>query len=84
MPDGTFFAIVHHPDGDKSPFSEKRIGIDHASFNIPAEDLPAWERHLCHAGISYQPPAPSASGELLIGLRDPDNIQIQIYGRNAE
>src|SRR5712691_11099662 len=83
MPDGTFFAVVYHPDGDMSPFSEKRIGIDHVSFTIAAEDLPVWERRLRDAGISHQPPAPSASGELLIVPRDPDNIQLQIYGRNA-
>ncbi len=23
MPDGTFFAVVYHPDGDMSPFNQK-------------------------------------------------------------
>lgn len=83
MPDGTFFAVVLHADGDMSPFNEKRIGLDHVSFNVAADELPDWERRLTEAGIPYQPPAPSASGELLIVSRDPDNIQLQIYGRNT-
>lgn len=83
MPDGTFFAVVHHPDGDFSSFNEKRIGIDHVSFSVDSTELASWQGRLTAAGISYKPPAPSASGELLIVLRDPDDIQVQIYGHAA-
>lgn len=83
LPDGTFFAVVHHPDGDFSPFDEKRIGADHVSFNVSAAELGAWEERLREAGLTVAPPAPSASGEMLLVFRDPDGIQLQIYGRAA-
>lgn len=58
-----------------------RTGLDHVSFSVPVEELDAWQHQLRTAGIPHSEPAPSAFGEPLIVLRDPDGIQLQIYGR---
>ncbi|GAC1610113.1 MAG: VOC family protein [Mycobacteriales bacterium] len=83
LPDGNFFGIVQHSRGDKSRFDEMRTGLDHISFTVAAEDLGSWQERFREAAISASEPAPAASGELVIVVRDPDNIQIQIFGRRS-
>lgn len=81
LPDGNYFGIVQHARGDESRFDEMRTGLDHISFTVTAEELPAWQKRFGAAGISSSEPAPAASGEMVIIVRDPDNIQVQIFGR---
>jgi len=81
LPDGAFLGLVHHRNGDAGQFDEMRPGLDHLSFTVPAAELGDWQQRLTAAGAPHSPPAPSAFGEPLIVLRDPDNIQLQIYGR---
>jgi glyoxylase I family protein len=76
--------VVKHASGEPGRFDERRIGMDHVALSVPAEELPSWRQRLDDAGVPYTPPAPSALGEPLIVLRDPDNIQLQIYGRQAQ
>lgn len=83
LPDGNFFGIVEHALGDRSRFDEMRTGLDHISFTVAAAELEDWQRRLREEGIRQSEPAPAASGELVIVLRDPDNIQIQIFGRRS-
>ena len=83
LPDGNYFGIVQHSLGDHSRFNEMRTGLDHVSFTVNAEELTAWQQRFAEAGIPSSEPAPAASGELVIVVRDPDNIQIQIFGRRS-
>ena len=76
-----FFAIVEHARGDRCTFDEMRTGLDHISFSVPASKLENWQKRLREEGIRQSEPAPAASGELVIVVRDPDNIQAQILGR---
>jgi hypothetical protein len=57
-----------------------RTGLDHISFSVPASELDTWQKNLGEEGIGQSEPAPAASGELVIVVRDPDNIQVQILG----
>jgi catechol 2,3-dioxygenase-like lactoylglutathione lyase family enzyme len=81
LPDGNFFGIVEHSRGDRCTFDEMRTGLDHISFSVPASKLEDWQKRLREEGIGQSEPAPAASGELVIVVRDPDNIQVQILGR---
>ena len=81
LPDGNFFGIVEHAHGDRCTFDEMRTGLDHISFSVPASKLEDWQKRLREEGIGQSEPAPAASGELVIVVRDPDNIQVQILGR---
>ena len=78
-----YFAIVQHLLGDRSLFDEMRTGLDHVSFTLPAEELASWRQRFRAAGIASSEPAPAASGDLVTVVRDPDNIQIQIFGRRS-
>lgn len=80
LPDGIVFGVVHHRQGS-GEFDEVRPGLDHLAFTVPAAELPQWQQRLAEGDVPYSPPAPSAFGDPLIVLRDPDGIQLQIYGR---
>jgi glyoxylase I family protein len=65
-----------HPD---APFSEFRTGLDHIAFTVPSrDDLEAWQRLLADKGVTFSPIAGSPFGSL-IALRDPDNIQLELW-----
>jgi len=83
FPDGNYFGIVQHALGDHRRFDEMRTGLDHISFTVSAQELASWQQRFAEAGIPSSEPAPAASGELVIVVRDPDNIQIQIFGRRS-
>lgn len=83
LPDGHFFGIVAHQGGDHAPFTEKHTGLDHVSFTVPAAELTQWQQRLTTEGYPTSEPAPALSGELTVVVRDPDNIQVQILGRQA-
>jgi glyoxylase I family protein len=80
LPDGRLVGLVQHQASSGEPFDETRTGMDHLAFSVPAEELPEWSARLADAGVQHSPPAPSAFGEPLIVFRDPDRIQLQIYG----
>ncbi len=81
LPDGRLFGIVRHAAGDGSSFDEMRTGLDHVAFAVDATELQTWRRRLADSGVPTSEPGLSALGEPLIVARDPDGIQIQIYGR---
>ena len=83
LPDGSLLGVVKHANGEPGQFDERRIGMDHVAMSVPAAELPDWQQRLEQAGVTHSPPAPSAFDEPLMVLRDPDNIQLQIYGRRA-
>lgn len=72
-------ALAEHPANPGEPFDERRCGLDHLSFELPTGfDLHAWTRAL--AGRGYDPPPVGDDhGVPLVVLRDPDNIQIELY-----
>ncbi|MGH8982494.1 MAG: VOC family protein [Acidimicrobiia bacterium] len=72
-------ALAEHPANPGEPFDELRCGLDHLSFELPAGfDLDAWSRGLADRGYDV-PPLGDDNGVPLVVLRDPDNIQIELY-----
>jgi len=80
LPDGRLVGLVQHQATTDQPFDEAHTGLDHLALSVPVNELPDWEHRLNQAGVEHSPPALSALGEPLIVLRDPDHIQLQIYG----
>ena len=65
-----------HADGT---FSEFRTGLDYIAFTVPSrDDLEAWQGLLAEKGVTFSPIADSPLGAL-IALRDPDNIQLELW-----
>jgi catechol 2,3-dioxygenase-like lactoylglutathione lyase family enzyme/AcrR family transcriptional regulator len=84
LPDGRLLGLVQHRANPGDAFDEFHTGLDHVALTVPAGDLPDWSRRLDEAGVEHSPPAPSAFGDPLIVFRDPDRIQLQIYGIETE
>ena len=78
-------ALVEHQGNPGEPFDERRCGLDHLSFELPAGfDLEGWSRALVERGHDA-PRIGDDDGIPLVVLRDPDNIQIELYaGRLTE
>jgi glyoxylase I family protein len=80
LPDGRLVGLVQHQANTGEAFDEFRTGLDHLAFTVPVSELGGWSRRLGDAGVDHSPPAPSAFGDPLIVFRDPDRVQLQIYG----
>ncbi len=82
LPDGRLVGLVQHQASADHAFDETHTGLDHLAFSVPRSELPEWEHRFDLADVEHSPAAPSAFGDPLIIVRDPDGIQLQIYGVN--
>jgi glyoxylase I family protein len=76
---GLFLGLHAHDSGDRQPFDETRIGLDHVAIGVAdRDDLEAWERVLTDKGVVHSAIADRPWGSVL-AFRDPDNIQLEFY-----
>jgi glyoxylase I family protein len=76
--------LVQRPEGDHSPFDERRIGLDHLALHVPERpDLEAWVRHLDQLGVAHSD-IKSVDYADAVTFRDPDNIQLEVFWPNIE
>jgi glyoxylase I family protein len=74
--------LTEHRDGARDPFDETRVGLDHLAFAVADRaELDAWADRLAAAGVVHSPVAPANSvpGAAVLVLRDPDNIQLELF-----
>jgi glyoxylase I family protein len=77
--------LTQHRAGSGEPFSERRTGLDHLAFRVPGgrPALEAWLARLEERGVEHSPIKRSAIGDTHFGdvitLRDPDNVQLELY-----
>ena len=79
-PDLTLTLTCHdHQSGDR--FSELRTGMDHVAFLVSnIDDLHAWKQRFEDLGVEHSEIKPTARGTgALITVRDPDNVQIEVF-----
>jgi glyoxylase I family protein len=75
----TILGLSVHQTNDGSAFSEFRTGLDHLSFGVSSRaELDAWMAKLDELGIEHSDVSSSAVGDL-ITLRDPDNVQVELW-----
>lgn len=71
--------LHRHPGNDLLPFDERQTGLDHVSFLVQNfSELVRWESHLDGLGVSHSRIAHEDYGSVLV-LRDPDNIQLELF-----
>jgi lactoylglutathione lyase len=68
------FGLTRHDTGGGARFSELHAGLDHLSFDISDDDVADWDHRLTEQAIPFSKPRAG-----LIVLRDPDNIQIELF-----
>jgi glyoxylase I family protein len=76
---GLIIGLREYAGHDDGAFSEFRTGLDHIAFAVSSRDeLEAWQDRLAEKGITFSPIAESPIGTLVV-LRDPDNIQLELW-----
>lgn len=82
-PSGLLIGLTNHARNDSEPFIEWRTGFDHVALTVHSgEELHSWERRLDDRGIERSEVKETPLGRL-ITLRDPDNIQLELYAPHA-
>jgi catechol 2,3-dioxygenase-like lactoylglutathione lyase family enzyme len=71
--------LVHHDKANGAAFDERRIGLDHVSFNVASRpELDAWQDRVAERAIEHTPIVEAEMWDTLV-LRDPDNIQLEFF-----
>lgn len=82
-PGGLLVGLTQHKRNDAEPFAEWRCGVDHVALVVPdANTLDAWEVRLDETGVNRSAIKTTPLGSL-ITIRDPDNVQIELYAPNS-
>jgi glyoxylase I family protein len=79
---GLRLGLVEHAGSSKQPFDETVNGLDHLAFKVPGRvELEQWVERLTRANVHFSPIADSLTipGAAVIVLRDPDNIQLELF-----
>jgi glyoxylase I family protein len=74
--------LTQHRSGDRGPFDEARVGLDHLAFRVgDRQELAAWAERLAAAGVTHSPVAAANSipGAAVLVFRDPDGIQLEFF-----
>jgi glyoxylase I family protein len=74
--------LTQHRDGARDVFDETRVGLDHIAFAVADHaELDAWATRLAAAGVVHSSVAAANSipGAAVLVLRDPDNIQLELF-----
>lgn len=71
--------LSRHRAGSGAGFSEFNVGLDHLAFTVAdRSELEIWVRKLDAEAVDHSPIKEGATGWLTT-LRDPDNIQLELY-----
>jgi glyoxylase I family protein len=78
---GITVTLTAHQNGSGDAFDERRTGLDHVSFAVPAiADLHRIKERFLERGVDHSEVKPTASGAGgMITFRDPDNIQLELF-----
>ena len=76
----TLVALHQFPDGRTEGFDERRVGLDHLSFNVSSRaELEAAARMFDEHGVEHGPITRLAGfGIEILPFRDPDNIALEL------
>lgn len=78
-PAGLLLGLTQHQRNDEAPFTEWHCGVDHVALTVSDTDaLHGWLSRLDELDIEHSPVKTTPLGAL-ITIRDPDNIQLELY-----
>lgn len=77
---GVTLTLTSHDDELAEVFSELRPGMDHVAFELAsANDVDSLKGRFERLGVNHSEVKESATGSAMITLRDPDNIQLEVF-----
>jgi len=77
--------LTCHVQRESESFSERRPGLDHLAFSVGSvEDVAILKDRFTSLGVRHSEVSSRSSGTAAITLRDPDNIQLEVFGSSPE
>lgn len=80
---GLILTLTQHDDGSADRFDERRTGMDHVAFQVGQGDVEAFKERFEQLNVDHSEIEIAASGPPMITFRDPDNIQLEVFGPTA-
>lgn len=78
-PCGVVIGLMSHSDPGSDRFDERVVGLDHFALQVPDRPaLEAWATHLDALDVQHTGIQEETGGPLIV-LRDPDNIQLELW-----
>lgn len=78
---GITLTLTAHDRASGDRFSERRSGLDHVALRLGGvEDVQQLKRRFEELGVDHSEIKEASSGAAMITLRDPDNIQLEVFG----
>lgn len=82
---GVTLALTVHDERPDDAFDERRAGMDHVAFHVgQVNDVYALKDRFADLGIEHSEVKTRPGGGAMITLRDPDNIQVEVFGDAAD
>jgi glyoxylase I family protein len=81
---GITLTLTQHRAGAGEPFDEHRTGLDHVAFAVPTvADVEAFRQRFEELGVHHSDvrAVGNAGQGAAITLRDPDNIQLEVFAQ---
>ena len=78
---GVTLTLTSHEQESGEAFDERRTGLDHVAFHVGGvEDVQMLKCRFEELGVDHTEVKEASSGAATITLRDPDNIQLEVFG----
>ena len=78
---GVTLTLTRHDEQSGDSFSERRPGMDHVALAVGGvAEVEGLKDRFAELGVQHSEVKASSSGTAMITLRDPDNIQIEVFG----
>ena len=78
---GVTLTLTRHDQQSGETFSERRPGMDHVAVEVGSvDDVLELKGRFEQLGVDHSDVKTSDRGTAMVTLRDPDNIQIEVFG----
>lgn len=78
---GVTLTLTSHEQVSGEAFDERRAGLDHVAFHVGGvDDVHDLKRRFEELGVDHTEVKEASSGAAMITLRDPDDIQLEVFG----
>jgi glyoxylase I family protein len=78
---GVTLTLTRHDEQSGESFSERRAGMDHVAVQVAGvEEVKALKDRFAQLGVDHSEVKETSRGTAMITLRDPDNIQVEVFG----
>ncbi len=77
---GVTLTLTRHDQQSGDSFSERRAGMDHVALQVGGVDeIHELKDRFVQLGVDHSEVKSSSGGTAMITLRDPDNIQLEVF-----